>query len=147
MFSKAALCCAISLLVTSAMGCEENSSLPDSSKMEKEVGEAWDATSEYFAEQRDAFVESTREELGQLDDRLALLRAKAEEATGDAQAVLKQQIGELEEECASMDEHLEQLSADSEEAWEEAKRSIKTSLGELRDRIDNAIREDETSNG
>lgn len=125
------------------VGCSDYDTPTDSSDVQREIGEALDATGEYLTEQRKAFAKEMQGQMSTIDDRLTVLRAKIDAASGDAKVELQESLTELEQEFSTLDEHMESAAEKSGDAWEKAKREISTKAEALQQRIEKTITDNE----
>jgi hypothetical protein len=97
------------------------------------------------AREQDEFVAASRREMDELRAEIALLRERAENATGVAREELRQELDEMEAKWRDADVSLERLRTESGEAWREMKRGFGEAMAELKESYRKAKEELERS--
>ena len=136
----------VAITLAGFVGCNDADTPTDSSEVQKEIGEALETTGDYLAQQRDAFAKEMQGQMATIDDRLTVLRAKADEASGEAKVELQEALAALEQECSTLDEHIESAAEKSGDAWKDAKQTISAKAKALQDRIEKTLTDNETQN-
>ncbi len=85
-----------------------------------------------YSEAKEEFKRETRKTLAELDQDMAKLEAKAQEAGSAAKAKAKAELRELEAKRTTVKEDMEKLEGSSREAWEAAKAKVKGEVDELK---------------
>lgn len=106
-------------------------------EVEREVGQAVDATKRYAAENKDEFVAAMDRKLEQLDDEIDRLGEKAENLAGEAKVEAKQALDNLRVQRAKLDKSLQELKDSSRETWSDVKSGFESAMNELEKSYEN----------
>lgn len=88
------------------------------------------------AGERKAFTQAAQKELDELRTAIANLRAKAEAASQESKAKLRQQVDQLELELRETQQRLADLGAASADTWTRLKEAFTKSLDQLKSEIE-----------
>jgi predicted nucleic acid-binding Zn-ribbon protein len=115
----------IALMLTSlaAFGCSRNESPEQvtASDVRKEATEAVDTAARYAAQEKDAFVKASQQQLNRLKDQLAALDSDARTAQGEAKAKLEAQQTLLAGQLRAVEARLADLRAAGAAQWRDAR--------------------------
>lgn len=89
------------------------------------------------ASERKAFTQAAQKELDELRTTVANLRAKAEAASQESKAQLRQQVERLELELRESQQRLADLGTASAQTWSQLKEAFTKSLEKLKTEIEN----------
>ncbi|MDP3653641.1 MAG: hypothetical protein Q8R67_18375 [Rhodoferax sp.] len=89
------------------------------------------------ASERKAFTQAAQKELDELRIAVANLRTKAEAASQESKAKLRQQVERLELELRQTQQRLAELGTASAQTWSQLKEAFTQSLEKLKTEIDN----------
>lgn len=130
MFRATALAALAVILVTAGTGQASESR----SDMRKEVAEAWDAISDYSADQKDKAVEKGEQIVDNLDRAIADLGEQASEAKGEAKVALEKRMAELKDLREESATRLEGLRESTADRWDAAKAAFGDAVDAFRKR-------------
>jgi hypothetical protein len=100
--------------------------------------EAVDATAEQLNFERDEIERNLEDGLRQLDQKMARLAERIDEAQGDAKARLQKEWNELEPQRKQARQRLDELKKSSTEAWKDLKAGAQSAFAELRESVNQA---------
>ena len=123
-----------------ACGKKEPSNLPNlpqlaPGEVKLEGKEIVSSLAEQSKRERDAFVSKTQKDMDQFTARVAALKKRALEATGESKSKLEQKIQKLEQEQKSAEGKLAELKSAIGEKWKE----LKAGVIEVMDRLNQSI--------
>jgi DNA repair exonuclease SbcCD ATPase subunit len=98
----------------------------------KEAREAVEATTQYTAQQKEAFQRKAQEELDAVQKQIAALQAKTTQASESVRMELKQSIQELEAKKAATRKQLEELQAATGSKWNDMKNHVHSAIEDLK---------------
>jgi hypothetical protein len=112
---RATLACA--LLAAGLAAAPPCGDSPEAAEVQRRTAAAVDELRSYTVEQRDAFVRKVNLLLAELDQDLAALRARAEEAGAEAGAPLQESLAGLERRRGELAQRLDRAAGTAAEGW------------------------------
>jgi chromosome segregation ATPase len=91
-----------------------------------------EATTQYTAQQKEAFQRKAQEELDAVQKQIAALQAKTTQASESVRMELKQSIQELEAKKAATRKQLEELQAATGSKWNDMKNHVHSAIEDLK---------------
>lgn len=91
----------------------------------------WDRLRDYAADRKDDAVAEGRRLLGEADAKIAELKQKAAQSTGDVKAAHERNLKDLEQKKAAAAEKLESMKASSANAWDATKEGFANAADDL----------------
>ncbi len=107
-------------------------------EIRKETREALDATGRLIIQKKEEFMTQTRKELETMDARIEELQVKAEAASAEKRAEIKEDIRKLREEYAAAKSRMEEFQSSGEKAWEDMKSGMEDAMKDLQKAYDRA---------
>jgi TolA-binding protein len=115
-------------------------------KARQERREAVDATAEQLKLEKEQLERNLEEGLNQLDQKMATLSERINEAQGDAKARLQKEWEELKPQREQARLRLDELKKSSAEAWQDVKAGAQSAFAELRESVNQASERFEKEN-
>jgi ABC-type transporter Mla subunit MlaD len=148
--SKLALsfCIYFSFAAALAVGCKATADKPSSGAPQDSASafqlgkakaaslEATQAMGDYAYARKAEFVADMNKELGEVQDNLNLLAAKADRASGAAKADAKDQLAAVRAKWTKTKQQLDQAENATESTWNDVKSGFKESYAGLKDSVD-----------
>jgi ABC-type phosphate transport system auxiliary subunit len=117
------------LIVCQHAGAE---STTGTDKIVKEARETLEATKEYTAQQKEAIERKAQEELTVLQQQIAALRGKVEDASVSTRTELQKSLNELEKKKDGVREQLDALKRTTDKKWRDVQGGMNSALHELK---------------
>lgn len=106
--------------------------------VEREVGEAVDATTEFAAQKKDEYVERMQKQIDELDGKIAKLEEQAADVSEDARAEWEEQLQTLKEKRRVAGEKFDELKSSSQDAWKDFQAGVDDAWAKLTEAFDTA---------
>ena len=87
---------------------------------------------------REQAIEATKQRLDELDDRIAELEARAEQASVEARAEYRERVDALKSQSAEARDRLQQLRDASDAAWQDIKAGVDAATARLGEALSSA---------
>jgi hypothetical protein len=97
----------------------------------KEARETIEATAQYTAQQKEAFLRKAQEELESIQQQVVALQGKTDKASASARTELQKSIHELEAKKAAAGTQLDELKSATDSKWSEMKAGVHTAMEEM----------------
>lgn len=88
---------------------------------------------------RDAYIEKTKDQLGQWNAEIEKMTAQADVAKADARVEYEKQIGEMRKNRDETQEHLNKLQASSDKAWGDIQKGFERAWDGLQKSFQSAV--------
>jgi hypothetical protein len=120
---------------------------PSAAEVQKKIGEAAKATSEFTAEKKDEYVQMVEKKLAALDKQIDTLRAKASQQEGEIKQQAQQALDALKQKRKAAADKLKQLRSQAPDAWQDFKDGVNDALNDLQHAYNDAASHFKSSEG
>jgi len=120
---------------------------PSAAEVQKKVGEAAKATSEFTAEKKDEYLQMVEKKLAELDKQSDALRAKASQQEGEIKEQAQQALDALKQKRKAAADKLKQLRSQAPDAWQDFKDGVNDALNDLQHAYNDAASHFKSSEG
>ncbi len=100
--------------------------------VKKQAEETLDAARKYAVQQRDEYQRKMEQELKELGEKIATLKDRAQNATGESLRAIQEKMGVLRERQAAAEKRLGELRSSTYQAWSEMKDGVEKAVAELK---------------
>ncbi len=128
----AILCC---VFVTCSYGEEGKVSGSDVRGL---AGETLEAAKKYALQQKAEYEQKVAQELAELQVKIASLKEKAGNATGESLRIMKEKIKEVREQQAAAEKKLSELKDSTAQAWQEMRGGMERAISDVKKAYENA---------
>ncbi len=113
-------------------GASETADQSAEARAMRELKEAGDAVADWSAKSKDELVTMAEEYLNELDAKMANLKTRGEEFTGDAKTRWEAEQQTLDQKRAAFQEKLEALRTSGDAAWQDMAQGLMNAWNELK---------------
>lgn len=111
---------------------QQNQSGAYSEDVKKEASEAYEALEAYAMKKKDQFLEQAEVTLKSYEERIDELKARAEEASGEAKKKIETAMQEWDAKKQTLIEKIEEMKAASAERWQKLEEQVDAAMEELK---------------